>query len=317
MVRPRVPLQRHDGSPALLALFDSNTEDHTIGTATGSVAPADLLALRAALRQETEKPDALRYLARIAVIHHHVMPIAFIGGQIAGAEPFLVLHNAGSVWNVLAEHQFDLVLHGQDDPFILPLPYPNVASEGPMDLRTMIAFPIYHSRMARGWPPPWSVIGTVCFSSSSEASMTAGMCTMQPSTDILELMFTTERYSQRWCRTFWRAWRRRDAVSGRGNHARLSTQGHNVLAFRNAKCPHGLSKAVVRGVMLLRAMGWRDIACVGFASATGKNLPRRKREDHEAPRSRSSGICRHVWKFYDRITIRTLPNFADTPNARS
>jgi 3',5'-cyclic AMP phosphodiesterase CpdA len=95
------------GIPVLLALLDSNAEDQTIGTATGSVSAAELLALREDLRQREE-----HYLTRIAVIHHHVLPIAFVGGRLAGAEPFMVLHNAGSVMSVLAEHRFDLVLHG-------------------------------------------------------------------------------------------------------------------------------------------------------------------------------------------------------------
>ncbi|HEX3989708.1 MAG TPA: hypothetical protein VHX39_00915 [Acetobacteraceae bacterium] len=84
----------------------------------------------------------------------------------------------------------------QDDPFIQPVPYPNVPGEDPMKLTTMIAFPIYHSKFAKGRPPSWSVIGTVCFSSSSEASMIAGMCTTERTTDIEQLMFTAERYSQ-------------------------------------------------------------------------------------------------------------------------
>lgn len=96
-----------DGTPVLLALLDSNAVDQTIGAATGSVSRKDLLDLT----EQLSKVDA-PYLARIAVIHHHVLPIAFVGGDIVGAEPLMVLHNAGTVLSILARHRFDLILHG-------------------------------------------------------------------------------------------------------------------------------------------------------------------------------------------------------------
>jgi 3',5'-cyclic AMP phosphodiesterase CpdA len=100
-------VRQPDNVPVLLALLDSNAEDEKIRVATGSVAVDDLRALHDALKT-IETP----YLARIAVIHHHVLPIAFTGGDYVGAEPFMVLHNAGTVLSVLAGHRFDLALHG-------------------------------------------------------------------------------------------------------------------------------------------------------------------------------------------------------------
>ncbi|MGE0417392.1 MAG: metallophosphoesterase [Acetobacteraceae bacterium] len=102
---PRVV--RPDGTPVLLALLDSNAVDQTIGAATGSVSRKDLLALTNELN-DIDTPC----LARIAVIHHHVLPIAFVGGDIVGAEPLMVLHNAGTVLSILSRHRFDLILHG-------------------------------------------------------------------------------------------------------------------------------------------------------------------------------------------------------------
>ena len=98
----------------LLALIDSNAADETVGLATGSVSTDDLVSLDAELVSLNSEPQNARitHLARIAVIHHHVLPIAHTAGRIVGAEPFMVLHNAGDVLGLLARHQFDLVLHG-------------------------------------------------------------------------------------------------------------------------------------------------------------------------------------------------------------
>jgi hypothetical protein len=91
----------------LLALLDSNAADQTIRLATGSVSNDDLVALGAEL-QSIKRP----HLVRIGVIHHHVLPIAYTSANVVGAEPFMVLHNAGDVLDVLARYRFDLMLHG-------------------------------------------------------------------------------------------------------------------------------------------------------------------------------------------------------------
>lgn len=101
-------LTRHtEGTSVLLALLDSNAGDQTIAFAGGSVRNDDLIALSTEL-SAIDRP----YLARIAVVHHHVLPIAHTSGKIIGAEALMVLQNAGTVLSVLAHHRFDLVLHG-------------------------------------------------------------------------------------------------------------------------------------------------------------------------------------------------------------
>jgi 3',5'-cyclic AMP phosphodiesterase CpdA len=100
-------IQQPNGIPVLLALLDSNAADQRIGLATGSISSDHLQALDGELNANTTP-----HLLRIAVIHHHVLPIAYTAGGLVGAEPFMVLHNAGDLLAVLARHHFDLVLHG-------------------------------------------------------------------------------------------------------------------------------------------------------------------------------------------------------------
>jgi hypothetical protein len=91
----------------LLALLDSNAADRFVAFAGGSVDENDLVILGSDLA-EIERA----YLVRIAVVHHHVLPIAYTSGQLVGAEPLMVLQNAGTVLSAFARHRFDLVLHG-------------------------------------------------------------------------------------------------------------------------------------------------------------------------------------------------------------
>ena len=100
-------IQQPEGIPVLLALLDSNAADQRIGLATGSMSSDHLLALDGTLN--TIKHP---HLVRIAVIYHHVLPIAYTAGGLVGAEPFMVLHNSGDLLAILARHRFDLVLHG-------------------------------------------------------------------------------------------------------------------------------------------------------------------------------------------------------------
>ena len=96
-----------NGAPVLLALLDSNPVRDTADFATGLVSNAQLNTLKSQL---DSKPGP--YLARIAVVHHHVLPVAYASGQQAWREPLMVLRNAGAVLRALADHRFDLVLHG-------------------------------------------------------------------------------------------------------------------------------------------------------------------------------------------------------------
>ncbi len=106
---PKKPLVNQTGiNKVLVATLDSNSVGKRISFATGRVDDRELEALQAELRAITDP-----YFLRIAVIHHHVLPIAFAkAGRILGSEPLMVLHNAGTVLSILSEHRFDIVLHG-------------------------------------------------------------------------------------------------------------------------------------------------------------------------------------------------------------
>ncbi|CCD92065.1 conserved hypothetical protein [Bradyrhizobium sp. ORS 375] len=104
-----MPRVRVAGSaPILLALFDSNGSGGDLGLATGTVDNDVLIELSERLQQIKQN-----YVARIAIVHHHVLPIAFApGAHRKTGEPMMVLRNAGALLRTLADHQFDLILHG-------------------------------------------------------------------------------------------------------------------------------------------------------------------------------------------------------------
>jgi 3',5'-cyclic AMP phosphodiesterase CpdA len=95
-------------SPVLLALLDSNPKTAGPYAATGEVENQELISLKNELDRVKEP-----YLARVAVVHHHVLPIAFVADETKmTGEPLMVLRNAGVVLRILADNNFDLVLHG-------------------------------------------------------------------------------------------------------------------------------------------------------------------------------------------------------------
>jgi 3',5'-cyclic AMP phosphodiesterase CpdA len=95
-------------SPILLALLDSNPTQKGWDAASGLVDNDELLKLKDALAEVKTS-----YVARIAVVHHHVLPVAFAHGSgKKTGEPMMVLRNAGAVLRILADHKFDLILHG-------------------------------------------------------------------------------------------------------------------------------------------------------------------------------------------------------------
>lgn len=105
---PRPNVSTPASSPVLLALLDSNPTKAGWDAASGLVEDSELLSL-----QEELAKVKTSYVARIAIVHHHVLPVAFARG--AGkklGEPMMVLRNAGTVLRILADHKFDLVLHG-------------------------------------------------------------------------------------------------------------------------------------------------------------------------------------------------------------
>jgi predicted phosphodiesterase len=94
-------------APVLLAMLDSNPRGG-VNAATGHVDNDDLLYLQGELRDKKGP-----YVARIAIVHHHVLPIAFASGVARKTgEPMMVLRNAGAVLRILADAKFDLILHG-------------------------------------------------------------------------------------------------------------------------------------------------------------------------------------------------------------
>ena len=93
--------------PVLLALLDSNPDGRSLAAAGGEVRNHDLIDL-----ENEIKATARPHLVRIAVIHHHVIPIAHTDFRVVGNEQLMVLRNAGTVLDVLARNRFDLVLHG-------------------------------------------------------------------------------------------------------------------------------------------------------------------------------------------------------------
>jgi len=97
-----------------LALVDSNAADRKIGLATGSVSSDDLVRLGGELEGIPAKlrSTEMAHLVRIMVLHHHPLPVANTDGGLVGAEPFMVLHNAGDVTDFASRHSIDLILHG-------------------------------------------------------------------------------------------------------------------------------------------------------------------------------------------------------------
>lgn len=101
---PRV----RSAGPILLALLDSNPTQRGGDLATGIVDNDALMALNRELAQ-----IKTRHVVRIAVVHHHVLPVAFAAGaEGLTGEPMMVLKNAGVVLRILADQKFDLILHG-------------------------------------------------------------------------------------------------------------------------------------------------------------------------------------------------------------
>lgn len=108
VVGPRPSVNTPIGAPLLLALLDSNPAHAGLYAATGVVDNDQLMRLGSELVAARDI-----YVARIAVVHHHVLPIAFAAGAARKTgEPMMVLRNAGAVLRTLADHKFDLILHG-------------------------------------------------------------------------------------------------------------------------------------------------------------------------------------------------------------
>jgi len=98
--------------PVFVMPFDSNS---SIWLATGYVDRGDIYSAASEVMRRVDARDpAFTYALRIAVVHHHPVPIPFAIGKesLLSFEPFLVFRNAGEFLKVLSDHSFDLVLHG-------------------------------------------------------------------------------------------------------------------------------------------------------------------------------------------------------------
>jgi hypothetical protein len=99
----------------LLALLDSNPtrvgwRKYVPELATGLVDPDHLTTLGRLLASHEDA-----HIARIAVLHHHPLPIAFnTAGVDSLLAPTVILRNAGTCLRILADRHFDIILHGHD-----------------------------------------------------------------------------------------------------------------------------------------------------------------------------------------------------------
>jgi 3',5'-cyclic AMP phosphodiesterase CpdA len=96
-------------------LFDSNAGSHQVNLASGRIGDDCFKRMKADLATfEASHRDLLKTCKRLAVVHHHPLPI----GQTENAidaweqEQFVVLNNAGAFLTEIVRARVDLVLHG-------------------------------------------------------------------------------------------------------------------------------------------------------------------------------------------------------------
>jgi 3',5'-cyclic AMP phosphodiesterase CpdA len=95
--------------------FDSNTTDKGINFATGLVRSEDLIEFSHTVEQINKNfTDEWLASTRVAILHHHPMPIAATEhrGTVTEREEFLLLKNAGLFMNEMVKANIDLVFHG-------------------------------------------------------------------------------------------------------------------------------------------------------------------------------------------------------------
>jgi len=99
-----------DRIPLKVVGFDSNC---SLFLASGSVSSSQINAFGShAFQLENNSEIAATLRLRVALIHHHLVPIPYTRSEISGHEPLLVMRNAGTMLKELWNHDFDLVLHG-------------------------------------------------------------------------------------------------------------------------------------------------------------------------------------------------------------
>jgi 3',5'-cyclic AMP phosphodiesterase CpdA len=114
------------GLKLLLACFDSNACGHPLEFAKGEVDITEFEHLRKQIEEMKKYKEVAQSEAmRIALVHHHVLPIQdsehtkprswpdrLLGRRVAGAPEFMLLRNSGTFLHRLLQENFRLVLHG-------------------------------------------------------------------------------------------------------------------------------------------------------------------------------------------------------------
>ncbi len=102
---------KEGGDAVLFAAFNSNCR---LVLATGKVDENDIHKLDMALMSLRNTRVTICLAPRIALVHHHPLPIphSTTKESLTSIEAFLVLRNAGTLLHELGKHHFDLVLHG-------------------------------------------------------------------------------------------------------------------------------------------------------------------------------------------------------------
>lgn len=99
-----------DVGPLWMVAFDSNRSGFLASGKVSEDQIFDFATKALVLSNPQTFKDALQ--PRIALIHHHLIPIPYAVEDISGVEAFLVLRNAGTILKELCKHDFDLALHG-------------------------------------------------------------------------------------------------------------------------------------------------------------------------------------------------------------
>jgi hypothetical protein len=112
--RPEQIIKDAAGNRLCFACLDSN---RNLKLASGRVEHASILRIHGELLKRRHPDDngaLLNLVPRIALVHHHVIPVPYSGAVESATEfePFLVLRNAGTLLRELCDKDFDLVLHG-------------------------------------------------------------------------------------------------------------------------------------------------------------------------------------------------------------
>ncbi len=97
---------------AFIFPFDSNVNLSPIELAAGSVAETDLTFFKSVVGEAEKIPEWNR-CTRVALLHHHPMPIAATEHRsVHNLEEYLLLRNAGMFMEEMVRRSMDVILHG-------------------------------------------------------------------------------------------------------------------------------------------------------------------------------------------------------------